>query len=117
MGETENWKLGAENGRPPHTRRLIVYAKRPSAGRAKTRLGAGIGDAAAAGVYARLLYGYLADLLRTPLPGTEVELAVAEQEDVAYFAHAFPEWSVVAQVPGEVQVPLTHTLEPLHWPL
>ncbi len=47
---------------------LIVYAKRPLPGYAKTRLGADIGAEQAAGVYARLLYAYLLDLLHAAVP-------------------------------------------------
>jgi hypothetical protein len=81
---------------------LIVYAKRPLPGRAKTRLGAAIGHAAAAGVYARLLYAYLFDLLEANLGDTRVVLSVAAPEDVAFFAEAFPELTVRAQVAGDL---------------
>lgn len=83
-------------------RQLIVYAKRPLPGYAKTRLGASIGPTAAAGVYARLLYDYLLNLLRVDLDGTEVVLSAATAEDVPFFAQAFPELTVGAQVAGDL---------------
>lgn len=83
-------------------RRLIVYAKCPLPGRAKTRLGAAIGDDAAAGVYTRLLYGYLLDLMSADFGDASVELSVADEEDVSFFADAFPELTVEAQVRGDL---------------
>ena len=85
-------------GKP--TQYLIVYAKRPLSGYAKTRLGKGIGMEQAAGVYARLLYTYLADLLQANLESTVIELSVALPEDVPYFSHAFPELVVCPQIDG-----------------
>ena len=83
-------------------RQLIVYAKSPLPGHAKSRLGEAIGLDAAAGVYARLLYAYLLDLLHADLEETEVVLSVAAPEDVAYFADAFPELTVRPQVAGDL---------------
>ena len=80
---------------------LIIYAKRPLPGYAKTRLGASIGPEQAAGVYARLLYDYLLDI-RANLPDTRIELAVAAQADVAFFSDAFPEFVVRAQIAGDL---------------
>ena len=79
-------------------RHLIVYAKRPLPGYAKTRLGAAIGAEQAAGVYARLLYTYLLDLLRADLADARIELAVASPAGVPFFADAFPELVVRPQV-------------------
>jgi rSAM/selenodomain-associated transferase 1 len=79
-------------------RRLIVYAKRPQPGYAKTRLGVAIGAEQAAGVYARLLYTCLLDLLRTDLADTCIELSLASPADVPFFADAFPELVVRPQV-------------------
>jgi hypothetical protein len=83
-------------------RRLIVYAKRPLPNHAKTRLGAGIGKQQAAGVYARLLYGFLLDLLEADWEDTCIELAVAAPADVLFFAEAFPELLVRSQVAGDL---------------
>ena len=81
---------------------LIVYAKRPLPGYAKTRLGQGIGMEQAASVYARLLYGYLIDLLQANLESTVIELSVASPDDVSFFAAAFPELVVCPQVDGDL---------------
>lgn len=83
-------------------RHLIIYAKRPLPGYAKTRLGAAIGAEQAAGVYARLLYNYLLDLLRADLAGIRIELAVASPADVPFFAEAFPELIVRPQIEGDL---------------
>jgi len=79
-----------------------VYAKRPLAHYAKTRLGAVIGAEQAAGVYARLLYTYLLDLLHADLSDVVIELSVASSADVLFFADAFPELIVRPQVEGDL---------------
>ncbi|MBN1247301.1 MAG: TIGR04282 family arsenosugar biosynthesis glycosyltransferase [Anaerolineae bacterium] len=81
---------------------LIIYAKRPLAGYAKSRLGAAIGGEAAAGIYARLLYTYLLSLVAASLPETTLELSVADRQDCAYFDRAFPELIVRPQVEGDL---------------
>jgi rSAM/selenodomain-associated transferase 1 len=82
-------------------RHLIVYAKRPLPGYAKTRLGATIGPEQAAGVYARLIYGYLLDLVDADLDA-RIELSVAASADVPFFADAFPELLVRPQIEGNL---------------
>lgn len=81
---------------------LIVYANRPLPRSAKTRLGASIGMEQAAGVYARLLYSYLLDIVCFSPQDMSVVLSVASQEDVHYFVRAFPEFEVRAQVEGSL---------------
>lgn len=81
---------------------LIVYAKRPLPGYAKTRLGAAIGAEQAAGVYARLLYDYLLDVLCADLGDTCIELSVAAPADVPFFRAAFPELVVRPQIAGDL---------------
>ncbi|MFP4346177.1 MAG: TIGR04282 family arsenosugar biosynthesis glycosyltransferase [Anaerolineales bacterium] len=83
-------------------RHLIVYARAPLPERTKTRLGAGLGAEAAAGIYARLLYGYLYDLLRAPLPDLRLELSVSTPTERSYFTDAFPEFEVTSQVGGDL---------------
>lgn len=86
---------------PKRAQHLIVYAKRPLSGYAKTRLGASIGEEQAAGVYARLLYDYLLDV-QANLPDTRIELAVTAPEGVAFFYAAFPEFVVRSQIEGDL---------------
>jgi rSAM/selenodomain-associated transferase 1 len=86
------------------SRHLIVYAKRPLAGYAKTRLGEALGAEQSAGVYARLLYTYLADLVELTDNGVQVELSVAAPADVPFFAAAFPEFRVRPQIEGDLGV-------------
>ena len=83
-------------------RHLIIFAKRPIAGYAKTRLGEAIGSEASAGVYARLLYGYLHSLLCADLTTLSIELSVAKAEDVPTFEHAFPELDVRPQIQSDL---------------
>ena len=79
---------------------LIVYVKKPEAGKSKTRLGAHIGYNQAAGVYARLLFSYLADLLRSDsLEGVAITLAAADKDSAAFFKSAYPEFRIVEQIP------------------
>lgn len=83
-------------------RRLILYARRPLAGQAKTRLGALIGCEEAAGAYARVLFSILAQAERCRVDGVECELAAAESADVPFFAGALPGWAVRPQSPGDL---------------
>jgi rSAM/selenodomain-associated transferase 1 len=83
-------------------RHLIVYAKRPLLGYAKTRLAAAIGAEQAAGVYARMLYATLLDLLHAHLVETHIEISVASAADVPFFSDAFPEFVVRPQIEGDL---------------
>jgi uncharacterized protein len=88
---------------------LIIYAKRPLGHYAKTRLGVDIGHEEAAGVYARLLYTLLIDVACARLPDTVLGLSVAAEEDVPYFKSAFPEFTVQAQITGELGTRMAST--------
>ena len=80
---------------------VIVYARKPEAGKSKTRLGASIGNEQAAGVYARILFSFLADLSRSEtLKGVQFTLSVADEESVDFFEAAYPEFRVVKQIAG-----------------
>ena len=81
-------------------RHLIVYAKRPLPGYAKTRLGAVLGAEQSAGVYARLVYTYLLDLLDSGIDS--IEISLASSDDVPFFAEAFPECKVTPQIDGDL---------------
>jgi rSAM/selenodomain-associated transferase 1 len=83
-------------------KRLIIYAKRPFPGYAKTRLGSSLGIEASAGIYARLLYSYLFDLLHDTELSHCIELSVTSENDVSYFKLAFPEFTVRPQVEGDL---------------
>jgi rSAM/selenodomain-associated transferase 1 len=93
------------------TRRLIVYGRRPLPGSAKTRLAAAIGEEEAAGVYARILYGYLLRLIKADLDGVSLELSVASASDVPFFAAAFPEFDVRSQWEGDLGQRLAASFE------
>lgn len=81
---------------------LIVYAKCPIPNHAKTRLGRVIGEEAAAGVYARLLYAYILELLAHNIRNMHVELAVTASDEIPFFAAAFPELTVRSQTMGDL---------------
>ena len=82
---------------------LVIFAKSPIPGHAKTRLGARIGDQASAGVYARILYQYLLNLAANQNRlSFSVTLSLASPEDVPFFASAFPEFEVRAQCEGNL---------------
>jgi hypothetical protein len=65
---------------------LIVYAKRPLPGYAKTRLGAKIGREASAGVYARFLYRCLLELIDLDRDELNIELAGIIVEPIKVFS-------------------------------
>jgi rSAM/selenodomain-associated transferase 1 len=90
---------------------LIVYAKRPLPRYAKTRLGKAIGIEASAGIYARLLYRYLFDLMDNLKPDIRIELSVASPEDVNFFKMAFPEFIVRPQVDGNLGVKMAMSMQ------
>ena len=80
---------------------VIIYARKPETGKSKTRLGAGIGYEQAAGVYARILFTYLGDLLRSEaLRDVQFTLSVADEKSAEFFEAAYPEFRVVKQRPG-----------------
>jgi rSAM/selenodomain-associated transferase 1 len=81
--------------------RVIVYVRRPWPGRCKTRLASSIGWDEAAGVYARLVYGYLDRLIRAEMD-VAIEIATASKLDTPFYAAAFPECIVRPQREGEL---------------
>lgn len=81
---------------------LIIYAKRPLAGYAKTRLGGEIGLEESAGIYARLLYQCLLELVELDRHEIRIELSLASSADVPYFRFAFPEFQVNSQTGGDL---------------
>jgi rSAM/selenodomain-associated transferase 1 len=88
---------------------LIVYAKRPLPGYAKTRLGAKIGLDESAGVYARFLYNCLMELVDLPLDELNIELSLASPEDIPFFELAFPEFQVNAQIGADLGQRFSHS--------
>jgi rSAM/selenodomain-associated transferase 1 len=76
---------------------LIAYAKKPLPGYAKTRLGNNIGFEESAGVYARILYQCLLELVKLTPDEVSIELSLASDSDVAFFNLAFPEFLISSQ--------------------
>ncbi|MFL7893714.1 MAG: TIGR04282 family arsenosugar biosynthesis glycosyltransferase [Anaerolineales bacterium] len=81
---------------------LIVFAKRPLAGHAKTRLGEKIGLEESAGIYARFLYQSLFELVALERADIIIELSLASSADVPYFRFAFPEFQISSQTGGNL---------------
>jgi rSAM/selenodomain-associated transferase 1 len=81
---------------------LLVYAKRPLPGYAKTRLGEAIGSEESAGVYARFLYQCLLELIELDLNDMSIELSLASSVDIPYFRLAFPEFTINSQIAGDL---------------
>jgi len=81
---------------------LIVFAKRPLAGHAKTRLGEKIGLEESAGIYARFLYQSLFELVALERADIIIELSLASSADVPYFRFAFPEFQISSQSGGNL---------------
>jgi rSAM/selenodomain-associated transferase 1 len=77
---------------------LIAYAKKPLPGYAKTRLGNKIGFEESAGVYARILYQCLLELVNLAHDEVIIELSLASDSDVAFFNLAFPEFLISSQI-------------------
>lgn len=90
---------------------LIVYAKRPLAGYAKTRLGVKIGLEESAGVYARFLYQCLLEFIELDNDEFSIELSLASSADIPYFRAAFPEYRVRSQTEGDLGQRFTQSFE------
>ena len=88
---------------------LIAYAKKPLPGYAKTRLGDKIGFEESAGVYARLLYQCLLELVELNRDEVSVELSLASDSDIAFFNLAFPEFQISTQIDADLGQRLTHS--------
>lgn len=80
---------------------LVLFAKAPLPGNAKSRLAEAVGAAAAAAAYADILDRLRARLCR-PLQGWEQVVFVAQQSDQAWFARHWPEVPRQVQVPGDL---------------
>ena len=94
--------LSFEPGGDGVKRHLIVFARYPLPGHTKTRLASTLGERSAAGIYARLLYTYLLDLIQANRSAFSIELSLSSPEEVAYFGDAFPEFMVTHQEPGDI---------------
>ena len=90
---------------------LIVYAKRPLAGYAKTRLGKSIGLEESAGIYARFLYQCLLELVKLDRNEICIEISLASPEDVPFFRLAFPEFQIRSQNGGNLGQRFAHSFQ------
>ena len=90
---------------------MTVLAKNPFTTRVKTRLAGEIGEDAARGTYARLLYHTLNTLVSGPPHATGITLSLASPEDRFFFERAFPELAVNHQAPGDLGAKIQHALK------
>ena len=90
---------------------LIVYAKRPLAGYAKTRLGEKIGFEESAGIYARFLYQSLLELVKLDRAEISIKLSLASSADVPFFRLAFPEFQIRSQSAGNLGQRFAHSFQ------
>ena len=81
---------------------LIIYAKKPLPGYAKTRLGSIIGFEESAGVYARFLYQSLFELIELTHDEITIELSLASDSDKSFFNLAFPEFVISSQLGSDL---------------
>lgn len=81
---------------------LVVFAREPRIGEVKTRLAAGLGEAAAADVYTRLLSRTLSVVEASEISNTYLFAASADQ--ISYFQDRLCAslWSVRPQCSGEI---------------
>ncbi len=81
---------------------LIIFARSPFKGPVKTRLAKGIGQEAARGVYARLLYSLLFRLFENKPDSVEMVLSLANPKNKVHFTAAFPELTITGQQSGNL---------------
>ena len=84
--------------------RLIVFARSPFQAGVKTRLARGVGQQAAQGIYARLLYSLLFRLIAGCPENMTITLSTAGKSGVANFQAAYPELIVDHQCKGNIGV-------------
>jgi len=89
---------------------VTILAKNPFTTRVKTRLGKDIGADAARGVYARLLYQTLINLVTSFQSKTRLTLSLISYQDQAFFATAFPELEITLQASGDLGDRMYHAL-------
>ncbi len=83
-------------------KQVIIFARSPFSGQVKTRLAKTMGTQAARGIYARLLYETIFNLLSDSHPEVQVTLSLASQKGLRFFRDAFPELAVTVQSPGNL---------------
>ena len=90
---------------------LIVFARSPFHPKVKTRLAHGIGQKAAQGIYARLIYSLLYRLIERCPEDTKITLSVASQSGVDTFKAAYPELDVNHQSTGNIGVRMSSAIK------
>ena len=91
-------------------RNVTILAKNPFTTRVKTRLGKDIGTDAARGVYARLLYQTLNQLVPSR-SSVSLTLSLISYEDRTFFEEAFPELKITQQTSGDLGMKMDHALQ------
>jgi len=87
---------------------IIIMAKDPFKSKVKTRLAKSIGEAAARGVYARLLYDTLNKILSPLSNGFRIILSLSTKSSEKYFTEAYSEFYIEIQCPGDIGVRMQH---------
>ncbi len=81
---------------------LIVYAERPVSDHVKEKLAIEIGGEEAAGVYARLVFELLLQLIEAGLENTQIEIWGLSPGDVPFYSEAFPEIRTRLQIGNDL---------------
>lgn len=89
---------------------VTILAKNPFTTRVKTRLAKDIGEDAARGVYARLLYQTL-NRLAPSRSSVSLTLSLASHKDRTFFEEAFPELEITQQASGNLGMKIDYALQ------
>jgi hypothetical protein len=90
---------------------VIVMAKDPFQSKVKTRLAKSVGEEAARGIYARLLYDTLKKVLDYTPINYGITLSLETKSAEKSFQEAFPELALEIQCPGNIGVRMQDAFE------
>ena len=81
---------------------LIIYAERPVSEHVKEKLAKEIGGEEAAGLYARIVFELLLQLIEAEMENTQIEIWGLSPGDVPFYCEAFPEIRTRLQIGNEL---------------
>jgi len=90
---------------------LVIYAERPSAGHVIAQLAKHVGEEEASGVYARVLFDLIYEVIQADLDETRIEIWGLTPGDVPFFSEAFPEVRTRLQIGIGLEDRLATTFE------
>ncbi len=90
---------------------IIIMAKDPFQSNVKTRLASTIGEEAARGIYARLLYDTLNKVLEHRSRDYRIILSLSMKKGEKYFKEAYPELFIETQCPGNIGIRMQHAFD------